>query len=234
MTSNQRPLQGVRVTDLTQVFAGPSCTRILADLGAEVIRMEAPGRLDVTRNLIHVDNDGQSVPWERALYFTIRNAGKKEIVLDLNQERARELLRELIAQSDVLAESFTPRVMRAFELDYQRVREIKPDIVMISLSGFGQNGPYSDWSAYGMGLEPASGVSQLTGYAGGPPLRSGLSFTDPYSGFIGAGAVLAALHYRRKTGKGQYIDLSEHEAAIPLTGAAIMDYTMNGRLPERI
>ncbi|MCH8850192.1 MAG: CoA transferase [Chloroflexi bacterium] len=229
-----KPLAGVRVIDLTQVFAGPTCTRILADLGAEVIRMEAPARMDITRNLIHVDNDGQETPWERALYFTIRNAGKKEIVLDLNKPRARELLRDLIAQADVLAESFTPRVMRAFELDYEHVREIKPDIVMISLSGYGQDGPYSDWSAYGMGLEPASGVSQLTGYSGGPPLRSGLSFTDPYSGFLGAGAVLAALHHKRSTGEGQYIDLSEQEAAIPLLGAALMDFAMNGRLPERI
>lgn len=229
-----KPLDGTRVLDLTQVFAGPTCTRILADLGAEVIRMEAPTRLDVTRSLIHVDNDGQDLPWERALYFTIRNAGKKEIVLDLNQERGRELVRELVAQCDVVAESFTPRVMRAFELDYEHLRQIKPDIIMISLSGYGQDGPYSDWSAYGMGLEPASGVAQLTGYRGGAPLRSGLSFTDPLSGFVGAGAVLAALHYRRRTGRGQYIDLSEQEAAIPLVGAALMDFAMNGRLPERI
>ncbi|MCH8025500.1 MAG: CoA transferase [Chloroflexi bacterium] len=229
-----KPLAGIRVMDLTQVFAGPTCTRILADLGAEVIRMEAPSRMDITRNLIHADNDGQDVPWERALYFTIRNAGKKEVVIDLNQPRGRELLRGIIAKSDVLAESFTPRVMRAFELDYEHVKQIKPDIVMISLSGYGQDGPLSDWSAYGMGLEPASGVAQLTGYQGGPPLRSGLSFTDPYSGFLGAGAVLAALHYRLRTGRGQYIDLSEQEAAVALTGRALMDYAMNGRLPERI
>ena len=229
-----KPLDGIRVMDMTQVFAGPTCTRILGDLGAEVIRMESPNRMDITRNLIHADNDGQDVPWERTLYFAIRNAGKKEIVIDLNQPRGLELLRGIIAESDVLAESFTPRVMRAFELDYEHVKKIKPDIVMISLSGYGQNGPLSDWSAYGMGLEPASGVSQLTGYAGGPPLRSGLSFTDPYSGFLGAGAVLAALHHRRRTGKGQYIDLSEQEAAVPMTGRALMDYAMNGRLAERI
>ncbi len=229
-----KPLSGIRVMDFTQVFAGPMCTRILADLGAEVIRLESPNRLDVTRNLIHCDNDGQDLPWERTLYFCIRNAGKKEIVVDLNQERGREIVRSIVAQSDIVAESFTPRVMPAFGLDYEQLRQIKPDIIMISLSGYGQDGPYSDYSAYGMGLEPMSGVSQLTGYPGGPPMRSGLSFTDPYSGFIGAGAVLAALHYRRRTGKGQYIDLSEHEAAIPLTGMALMDYAMNGRLPERI
>ena len=238
MTSHQqpaqRPLEGVRVLDLTQVYAGPTCTRILADLGAEVIRMEAPARLDITRSLIHCDNDGQELPWERSLYFTVRNAGKKEIALDLNQGRGRELLRGLIAHSDVLAESFTPRVMRAFELDYEHVRQLKPDIVMISLSGYGQDGPYSDWSAYGMGLEPASGVSQLTGYPQGGPLRTGMSFTDPYSGFLGAGAVLAALHHRRRTGHGQYIDLSEQEAAVPLVGAALMDFAMNGRLSERL
>ena len=129
-----KPLEGIRVMDLTQVFAGPTCTRILADLGAEVIRMEAPGRLDITRNLIHTDNDGEELPFERTLYFAIRNAGKKEIVVDLNQERGREMLRGLIAQCDVMAESFTPRVMRAFELDYEHVRQIKQDIVMISLS----------------------------------------------------------------------------------------------------
>ena len=229
-----KPLTGIRVMDFTQVFAGPTCTRILSDLGAEVIRLESPNRLDVTRNLIFCDNDGQDLPWERTLYFCIRNAGKKEIVVDLNQERGREIVRGIIAQSDIVAESFTPRVMRAFGLDYETLRAIRPNIIMISLSGYGQDGPYADWSAYGMGLEPSSGVSQLTGYAGGPPMRSGLSFTDPYSGFIGAGAVLAALHYRRRTGKGQYIDLSEHEAAIPLTGAALMDYAMNERLPERI
>lgn len=229
-----KPLASLRVMDFAQVFAGPTCTRILADLGAEVIRLESPNRLDVTRNLIHVDNDGQDLPWERTLYFCIRNAGKKEIVVDLNQEKGREIVRGIIAQSDIVVESFTPRVMRSFGLDYEQLKLIKPDIIMISLSGYGQNGSYSDWSAYGMSLEPSSGVSALTGYPGGPPMRSGLSFTDPYSGFVGAGAVLAALHYRRQTGKGQYIDLSEHEAAIPLTGIALMDYQMNNRTPERI
>ncbi len=229
-----KPLAGLRVMDFAQVFAGPTCTRILADLGAEVIRLESPNRLDVTRNLIHVDNDGADLPWERTLYFCIRNAGKKEIVVDLAQEKGREIVRGIIAQSDIVAESFTPRVMRAFGLDYEALKQIKPDIIMISLSGYGQDGSYSDWSAYGMSLEPSSGVSAMTGYTGGPPMRSGLSFTDPYSGFIGVGAVLAALHYRRQTGKGQYIDLSEHEAAIPLTGMALMDYQMNNRTPERI
>ena len=105
---------------------------------------------------------------------------------------------------------------------------------MISLSGYGQDGPWKDYSAYGMGLEPASGISSMTGYRGRRPAADGISFTDPYSGMVGAGAVLAALHYRRRTGKGQYIDLSEHEAAVPVVGYALMEQAMNGRLPERI
>src|SRR5438034_3032617 len=123
--------------------------------------------------------------------------------------------------------------MAAHGLDYESLTKLRPDIIMISLSGYGQTGPWRDYSGYGMGLEPASGISSLTGYEGGDPLRTGISFTDPYSGIVGAGAVLAALVYRRRTGKGQYIDLSEQEAAVPVTGYAVMDYAMNGRLPHR-
>jgi benzylsuccinate CoA-transferase BbsF subunit len=234
MSEPQRlPLEGVRVVDLTQVFAGPTCTRILADLGADVIRFESPNRLDVTRNLITTDNDGLDHHWLRSSYFTIRNTNKREMVLDLAKDEARAIFRKLIATADVVAESFTPRVMENFGLGYETLRGIKPNLIMISLSGYGQTGPMRDFAGYGMGLEPASGVSSITGYPGGPPLRSGLSFTDPYSGFVGAGAVLTALHYLRRTGKGQYIDLSEQEAAIPIMGAALLEYQMNARLPER-
>ena len=124
--------------------------------------------------------------------------------------------------------------MANFGLGWDALKAIKPDLIMCSLSGYGQYGPMRDYGAYGMGLEPASGISSITGYRDGPPMRSGLSFTDPYSGFVGAGAVLTALHYRRRTGKGQYIDLSEQEAAIPIMGAALLEYQMNGRLPDRI
>jgi crotonobetainyl-CoA:carnitine CoA-transferase CaiB-like acyl-CoA transferase len=125
-------------------------------------------------------------------------------------------------------------VMAQHGLDYESLKKIKPDIIMISLSGYGQTGPWRDYTAYGMGLEPASGISSMTGYRGGDPLRTGISFTDPYSGMAGAGAVLAALHYRRRTGQGQYIDLSEHEAAVPVAGYALMEQVLNGRLPPRV
>jgi len=231
--SDQRPLDGVRVIDLTHVFAGPTCTRILADLGADVIRFEAPMRIDVTRNLIITDNDGDGEPWHYASYFIIRNANKREMMLDMSKPEGIDVFKKLVAGADVVAESFTPRVMEHWGLGYRDLAQVKPDLIMISLSGYGQYGPNRDMGAYGMGLEPASGLSSITGYAGGPPMRSGLSFTDPYSGFIGAGAVLTALHYRRRTGKGQYIDLSEQEAAIPIVGAALIEQQMNGENTPR-
>lgn len=230
---SQLPLEGIKVVDFAQVFAGPACTRILADLGADVIRFEAPGRMDVTRNLIITDNDGIDHHWLRASYFVIRNANKRGMTVDLSKPEALEAVKKLAATADVVTESFTPRVMANFGLDYASLKQVNPNVIMCSLSGYGQTGPMRDNSAYGMGLEPGSGVSSITGYKDGPPLRSGLSFTDPYSGFIGAGAILTALHYRRKTGKGQYIDLSEQEAAIPIVGAALLEYQMTGRLPER-
>ena len=228
------PLEGIRVLDLTQVYAGPACTRILAELGAEVIKVEGPLRLDITRVLIFTDNEGLDMPHERACYFSVRNAGKKSITLELNHPKGVEMARGLIAQSDVLAEAFSPRVMKNFGLDYESVRQVKPDIIMLSMSGYGQEGPYADYGAYGMGLEPASGISEVTGYRGGPPIRSGLSFTDPVTAFLGAGAVLMALRHRQRTGRGQYIDLSEHEGAIPLIAAHLMDYVMNGRIAGRL
>jgi benzylsuccinate CoA-transferase BbsF subunit len=233
MSQQELPLEGIKVVDLTHVFAGPTCTRILGDLGADVIRFESPNRLDVTRNLIITENDGLDHPWHRASYFVIRNTNKREMMIDLAQPEGVAIIKKLIADADVLADSFTPRVMENFGLGYQSVKEIKPDIIMISLSGYGQYGSMRDFGAYGMGLEPASGISSITGYTDGPPMRSGLSFTDPYSGFMGAGAVLTALAYRRRTGKGQYIDLSEQEAAIPVMGAALMDYQMNERIRPR-
>ena len=227
------PLEHVRVVDLSHVFAGPTCARILAELGADVIKVEARQRFDVSRLIALTDNDHGGQPWNRASYFAVRNAGKRGITLNLSSDRGIDLLKRLIGQADVLVESFTPRVMKAFGLDYEAVREIKPDIIMLSMSGYGQTGPQADYTAYGTGLECASGIAQLTGYRGGPPIRSGISFTDPIAGIMGAGAVLAALHYRRRSGKGQFIDLSQQEAAIPLIGVALMDYVMNGRVQER-
>jgi len=228
------PLSNIRVLDLTQVYAGPTCTRILSDLGADVIKLEGLKRTDITRNFVMPENSGKDDFWNRAGYFLLRNGGKRSLTLDFSDPEAVELVKRLVPHADIVAESFTPHVMAKFGLDYESLKSIKSDVIMISLSGYGQSGPWRDYSAYGMGLEPASGISSMTGYRDGPPLRTGISFTDPYSGVVGAGAALAALHYRRRTGKGQYIDLSEHESAIPVAGFALMDYALNQRLDLRM
>ncbi len=227
------PLSGIRVLDASNTYAGPTCGRVLADLGAEVIHVEAMQRWELARMLVLAENDTGERYWNRGGYFMARNLGKQDVTLDLTRPEGVELFKRLAATCDVVLESFAPRVMRGFGLGYDELRAVRPDIIYCSLSGYGQQGPYRDWIAYGMGLEPASGISQTTGYPGEAPMRSGISLTDPLAGLAAASAVLMALHYRRRTGTGQYIDLSEHEAAMPLIGEALLDYQMNGRLPER-
>ena len=233
-THNDLPLSGIRVLDLSHIYAGPTCGRILCDLGADVIKIEGIYRMDAIRGLFIADNDTEGDFWNRGAYYVSRNAGKRSVTLDFTSVEGIELFKRLVPLADVVVESFTPRVMKNLGLDYPCLRQLKTDLIMVSLSGYGQSGPWSDYGAYGTGLEAASGIAHLTGYGGGPPTRSGISFTDPLTGVVGAGAVLAALHYRRRTGKGQFIDLSEHEAAIPLVGHALMDYVMNDRLEPRI
>jgi crotonobetainyl-CoA:carnitine CoA-transferase CaiB-like acyl-CoA transferase len=235
--SGPLPLAGVRVLDLAQVYAGPTCTRILADLGADVIKVEGLKRMDITRNFVMPENKSDDDYWNKAGYFLLRNGGKRSLTLDFSEETGGagvDIVKRLVPHCDVVVESFTPHVMAKFGLDYDSLTKIRPDVIMLSMSGYGQTGPWRDFAGYGMGLEPASGLSSITGYEGGEPLRTGISFTDPYSGVVGAGAVLSALVYRRRTGKGQYIDLSEQETAIPVVGAALMDRALNGRDPERI
>ncbi len=231
------PLEGIRVLDFAQVYAGPTCTRLLADLGADVIKVEGLKRMDITRNFIMPENTAAEDYWNTSGYFLLRNGGKRSLTLDFSEESGGagiDIVKKLIPQCDIVVESFTPHVMAKLGIDYKSLTAIRPDIIMISMSGYGQNGPWRDFSGYGMGLEPASGMSSVTGYEGGDPLRTGISFTDPYSGIVGAGAVLTALVYRRRTGKGQYIDLSEQEAAIPVVGYALMEQVMKGRLTKRI
>jgi len=227
------PLEGIRVLDASNTYAGPTCARVLSDLGAEAIHVEAMQRWETVRMIVQPENNLAEDYWNGGAYFMKRNLGKKGITLDLKQPAGVAAFKALAAKSDIILESFAPRVMRGFGLGYEDLRALRPDIIYCSLSGYGQSGPYRDWIAYGMGLEPASGISQLTGYPGGAPMRSGISLTDPLTGLAAAVAVLTALRHRRRTGEGQYLDLSEHEAALPLVAGALLDYQMNGRVPER-
>jgi crotonobetainyl-CoA:carnitine CoA-transferase CaiB-like acyl-CoA transferase len=224
------PLKGVRVLDLSQVWAGPTCTAVLAALGADVIKIEGLSRQDVAHTLLVNDNHPVE-PWNCGPYFQIHNSDKRSLALDLLQEDGLDLFKRLVAACDVLVEAFSPRVMRNFALTYDSLRRIRPDLIMVSMSGFGQNGPYCDYAAYGMGLESVCGIGSLTGYLDGTIVRTSVSHTDPFSGFAAAGAVMLALRHRERMGEGQYIDLSEHELGVTEVGTEILGYQMNGRVP---
>src|SRR3712207_1891516 len=226
-----RPLEGIRVCDFTWVWAGPFCTLQLAHLGADVIKIESSKRLDTVRGFVPADD----VPGiNRAGYFNQYNQGKRSIQLDLTTEEGREIAKRLAAESDVVTENFSAGVMRRMGLDYDSLRRIKPDIIMISLSGYGATGPLSPYISYGPAQVPMSGLASLTGYAGGPPNEVGVSFGDPNGGIHGTVAILAALWHRQRTGEGQYIDQSQWESAIAILPEGIMAQVMNGRQPERM
>jgi benzylsuccinate CoA-transferase BbsF subunit len=225
------PLEGVRIADFTWVWAGPYCTLQLAHLGADVVRVETRTRPCVTRLL---------PPWpegkpglNRSGYFNQYNQGKRSLTLNYARPGALEVAQRLVAASDVVTNNFASGVMEKLGLGYETLRKVKPDIIMISLSGYGDTGPYHEYVAYGPAQVPLSGLSSLTGYKGWPPMHSGFSYADPNAGVHGAFAILAALYHRKKTGEGQYIDMSQWECAMAMLPEGILEYTMNGREPER-
>src|ERR1700676_2112221 len=226
------PLEGVRIADFTWVWAGPYCTLQLAHLGADVIRIETRTRPCVTRML---------PPWpegkpglNRSGYFNQYNQGKRSLTLNYAKPGALDVARRLVETSDVVTNNFAAGVMEKLGLGYEELRKLKPDLIMISLSGYGDTGPYREYVAYGPAQVPLSGLSSLTGYKGWPPMHTGFSYADPNAGVHGAFAVLAALFHRAKTGEGQYIDMSQWECAMGLLAEGILEYTMNGIEPERI
>jgi benzylsuccinate CoA-transferase BbsF subunit len=226
------PLEGIRVADFTWVWAGPYCTLQLAHLGADVIRIETKTRPCITR-VLPPWPEGKPGGLNRSGYFNQYNQGKRSLTLNFKDPAAHEVARKLIAKSDVVTNNFAHGVMDRMGFGYEELKKIKPDIIMISLSGYGDTGPYRDYVAYGPAQVPLSGLSSLTGYKGWPPMHAGFSYADPNAGVHGAFAVLAALYHRAKTGQGQYIDMSQWECAMTLLPEGILEYTFNGREPER-
>jgi crotonobetainyl-CoA:carnitine CoA-transferase CaiB-like acyl-CoA transferase len=229
--ARRAPLEGIRVADFTWVWAGPFCTLQLAHLGAEVIRVETATRLCVTR-MLPPFADFQMGP-NRSGYFNQYNQGKRSVTLDLKRPEAIDVARRLCAASDLVVENFAAGVMDRMGLGYDVVRGLRPDVIMIALSGYGATGPDHDKVSYGPAQVPLSGMSSVTGYAGFPPMHVGISYGDPTGGLHGAVAVLAALLHRARTGQGQYIDLSQWETSMAVLPDAIMSWTMNGVQPPR-
>jgi crotonobetainyl-CoA:carnitine CoA-transferase CaiB-like acyl-CoA transferase len=225
------PLEGVRVADFTWVWAGPFCTLQLAHLGAEVIRIETATRPCITRLLPPWPDNKPGI--NRSGYFNQYNQGKRSLTLNLKQPEALEIAKQLVAKSDIVAENFAGGVMDRLGLGYEVLKQIKPDIIMISLSGYGATGPEKEYISYGPAQVPMSGLSSLTGYKGWRPMHVGISYGDPNGGLHGAFAIMCALMYRARTGKGQYIDLSQWETSTAMVAEGLLDYSMNGTQPER-
>ncbi len=196
------PLEGIRVLDLTRALAGPFCTMMLGDLGADVVKIEAPGRGD--------DSRGWGPPFQggESSYFLSLNRNKRSITLNLKHPAGQEVLRRLLEAADVLIENFSPGTMERLGFPYEAVRQIKPDIIYCSISGFGQFGPSAQKPAYDLILQGMGGIMSVTGPPGGPPTKVGVAIADTVAGMFAAYAVATALYHRQRTGQGQYIDTS--------------------------
>jgi crotonobetainyl-CoA:carnitine CoA-transferase CaiB-like acyl-CoA transferase len=231
-TTATRPLEGIRVLDFTAVWAGPFCTQNLAHLGAEVIRVETTARTPCVTRVIPPFADDEPGPG-RAGYYNQYNQGKRSIVLNLHEPEAVALAHQLVAHCDVVADNFAAGVMDRLGLGYDRLREVKPDLVQISMSGYGQTGPFRGFLGYGPPASALSGLFALTGYRGGEPAEIGVSYPDPNAGLMGAYAIMVALLHRDLTGEGQYIDQSQWEAVLVHMAEGLLEWDMRGREPER-
>ena len=228
----QLPLEGIRVLDSTYVFALPYTGGLLADFGAEVIKIEGPNRPDTTRTSGFAgsfpENELGEDWWNRPSTYNLLHRGKRSLTLDMTDPRGRDLFRELVKVSDVMMENYTPRVMRQWELDYPNLRKIKPDIIMVSLSSNGQTGPERNYAGYAPMFAALGGLGHLTGYPDGPPveIRHGMDHTG---GMLAAFAAVAALCAKRGSGLGQHVDVSLRDMGSSFIGPALLDYAMNGR-----
>ena len=222
-------LAGLRVLDLTNVLAGPFCCYQLAQLGAEVIKIETPGTGDLARQL------GADPELNRRLMgasFLAQNAGKRSITLNLKNAKAREAFTRLVKTSDVVVENFRPGVMDRLELGYQRLKAIKPDLIYCAISGFGQDGPLRLNPAYDQIIQGLSGVMSVTGDAQSAPLRVGYPVADTMGGITAAYAISAALFRRERTGEGEFIDVSMLESTLVAMGWVVSNWLIAGVRPQ--
>ena len=232
-------LHGVRVIDLTRVWAGPHATRMLADMGAEVIHVTSRklvGPLVVSGETarilgVYPDDEPGEQHWNRNSQTNDLARNKYDITLELDIPEGLSLLCRLVAKSDLVVENYSPRVMPRFGLDYPSLKELNPGIILCSMPGYGSQGPYRGFISYGTNVDPASGLASLMGYPGEGPHMSGNAYPDPVAGLFAVGAILTALYHQRATGEGQYIDLSQAEATTALLGEVSLGTGLNGLVP---
>ena len=224
-------LKGIRVVELARVLAGPTTGQTLADLGADVVKVESPEG-DETRRWgpPFIETDGEP----SAAYFHSCNRGKRSIVADFGSERGREIVRRLAARADVLVENFKVGGLKKFGLDYDSLEPLNPRLVYCSVTGFGQTGPYAKRAGYDFLIQGMSGVMDITGEADGPPEKAGIAISDLFTGLYGVIAIEAALIARERSGKGQHIDLSLFDSMTTMLANQAMNYLASGRSPRRM
>ncbi len=219
------PLTGVRVLDLSRVLAGPYTGMLLADLGAEVVKVEEPGVGDEARRIGPFQQ-------EVSTYFVSINRGKRGLTLNLKAEAGKRLFLDLVRQTDILVENYRPGVMRRLGLDYPALRAVHPRLVYAACSGFGQTGPYSPRGAYDMIVQGMGGVMSITGESGRPPVRVGTSIGDITAALFTTIGVLAALGHARATGEGQLVDVAMLDCQVAILENAIMRYLVTDEIPQ--
>jgi crotonobetainyl-CoA:carnitine CoA-transferase CaiB-like acyl-CoA transferase len=227
------PLTGLRVVELARILAGPWIGQTLADLGADVIKVESPEG-DDTRRFGPPFVRGPNGEDLGAAYFHSCNRGKRSVVADFATEEGQRTVRLLAARSDVLIENFKVGCLAKFGLDYASLRAVNPRLIYCSVTGFGQTGPYAKLAGYDFIIQGMSGVMDLTGEADGPPEKIGVAFADIFTGVYGTTAVLAALHHRDKTGEGQHIDMALLDSMVGVLANQGMNYLVSGRVPRRM
>ncbi|MBX3628278.1 MAG: CoA transferase [Rhizobacter sp.] len=232
MGSPPLPLAGIRVADFCWLGAGSYTTKILADMGAEVVKIESAQRLDSLRMAAPYRDGVPGV--NRSGYFADRNTSKRSITVDMKHPRALALVRRLIEKSDIVANNFTPGVMDKFGLGYEAVKVMKPDIIYLAMSMQGAQGPERDYLGYGASMVSLTGLHDLSGLPDREPAGTGTNYPDHIPNPCHAAfALLAALRHRRRTGQGQSIDLAQVEPTVALLGPTLLDLTVNGRVQTR-
>ena len=227
------PLQGVRIIEVTNNWAGPVAGRNLGDMGAEIIKVESPQRI-AARQGHYTGNQPFRYHWNRVSYNCKMNRSKYGVTPDLSMPEGRDLFLELVKDADIVIENNSPRVMRNLNLTYDVLREVNPRLIMLQIAAYGQTGPNTDYIAYGANIEAASGLASVTGYADDErPYRTGYFYADPVTATHASAAILAALHRREQTGEGMYIDLSLQENGISFLPQSMIEYNLTERLPER-
>ena len=238
MTTKPAALAHLKVLDLSRVLAGPWCTQILADLGADVIKVERPGAGDDTRHWgPPFFKDARGNDTENATYFTACNRNKRSITIDMAQIEGQALIRQMAQNSDILVENFKVGGLAAYGLDFESLKALNPRLIYCSITGFGQDGPYAERAGYDLMIQAMSGMMSITGRSdavpGGGPQRVGVALTDLFTGVYASTAILAALEVRNRTGVGQHIDMALLDVGMAILANQAAGFLNTGHVPQR-